>query len=568
MRFTRFSTTQTVFRLLLISMILVALIPVGLLGLHLQKTAWENSWREIREKHQLLAENLAAPIGVHVHDQRDALSLLVHFIERNDHRPESLQTLFDDSLDKLHGFSSLTYIDDAGNTVVMSHHLQGRLFSPRLFAEEKCFKKVKDTRAFFVSGIKTSPYSGKPTIMIGLPVFGARNELSGVLLGELHVELIEELRRNIQFGKRGHSAIVDQNGRVIAHPNTQWMREMKDLSDWPVVQAMMQGKKGVTEFYSPFIGQDMVAGYASIKETGWGIMVPQPKSEIEAQIRSLILSNYAWAIAGLVVAILIAIFMARWITRPLNHLEQASHKLIDNGLQGEIELPGRQTPDEIQYLGKALKSLVSSLQKSREEVKLLNRTLQKRVDEATEQLRQANKQLTRTVQIDYLTSLSNRRHFEAELEKLLKCETTQQLDNLCLMLIDIDNFKRINDEYGHAAGDVVLTQVAKVLESHMRPDDLVARYAGDEFVSRMRCSRSVALKRAEQIRHAVEVMAVQWQGHDISVSISVGLYCQTFTRDQDIGTVMHNVDLAMYRAKRSGRNRVEDYHRHQTMARL
>ena len=117
----------------------------------------------------------------------------------------------------------------------------------------------------------------------------------GVLLGELRTDLIEELRRTIRFGEKGHSAIVDKFGRVIAHPNPKWMEEMHDLSAQDLVQKMMRGESGVTEFYSPFLKEQMVAGYAAVPEIGWGVMVPQPKSEIERQVRALLYAQFGWA---------------------------------------------------------------------------------------------------------------------------------------------------------------------------------------------------------------------------------------------------------------------------------
>jgi len=145
---------------------------------------------------------------------------------------------------------------------------------------------ARDTGESRLSGIQTSPLDGKPTLILSQPVKNKKGAIESVLISELRISLIENLRRNIHFGERGHSAIVDQNGRVIAHPNPDWMKSMRDLSHLPVVKAMMAGKTGVTEFYSPFVKQNMVAGYTAVPGIGWGIMVPQPKSEVARQVYS------------------------------------------------------------------------------------------------------------------------------------------------------------------------------------------------------------------------------------------------------------------------------------------
>ena len=128
-------------------------------------------------------------------------------------------------------------------------------------------------------------------------------------------------------------------------------------------------------------------------------------------------------------------------------------------------------------------------------------------------------------------------------------------------MFDIDNFKMINDSYGHAAGDEVLTQVARVLESFMRQGDVVARYAGDEFVLRLCCDGRVAHSRANQIRHAVEELNIVWRNNPLQVTVSVGVYSELITDDIDLKQILDNVDTAMYQAKKRGRNCVKAFKR-------
>ncbi len=556
--------SQPVNRLLILVMVITAILPISLLAVHLNKTAWDNSWREIREKHQLLAENLTSPIQIYVEDHFAALNLLSETIKPVIKNPRQLTSVMNTTVDKLKGFASLSYVDVKGKMlaykVANDISFRKKVVSPYLFTTERSFLFVRQTEKQYVSGIKPSPFNAKPTIIMGMPVFDSRDKLMGVLLAELRVSLIEKLRTQIKFGKRGHSAIVDQNGRVIAHPNPDWMVEMKDLSSWPVVQAMMAGKQGVTEFYSSFIKKDMVAGYAAVPGTGWGIMVPQPKGEVAAQVNEFMYSNYLWGGLGLIAAIIIGVLISCWITRPINRLATASQQLLDNDLSGDIAYPSDYEPREARQLGFAMKSLVRGLQRSKDEVAELNRNLQHRVNDATKRLRVANNKLQETVKSDFLTSLVNRRYFEMDLSDVL-LHKKEDLDHVSILLFDIDNFKAINDKYGHAAGDEVLTQVARKVEQFMRSGDVVARYAGDEFVLRLCCDRRVAMSRANQIRQAIEDLHILWRNTYLQVTVSIGVYSEILSDELDVRNILHKVDIAMYEAKKRGRNCVKTFNR-------
>ena len=554
--------SQPVNRLLILGMVLVALLPVSLVAFHLNQVAWENSWREIHEKHELLAENLAAPIKIYVDDHFASLNFLAETIKPQLFSQQSLQKMLDTAAGQLHGFSAIAFVNTAGKmqayNIADDVILNRDTVSDFIFKNERCYLLVRQTETQYISGIKPSPFTLKPTIIMGVPLFDKQEKLVGVLLGELRVSLIEKLRKNIKFGKRGHSAIVDQNGRVIAHPNPEWMVEMKNLSSWPIIQAMKAGKHGVTEFYSSFVKQDMVAGYAAIPDIGWGVMVPQPKAEVIAQVDSFMFSNYLWGGVGLVIAIIFGIYVSSWITRPINRLATQSRLLLKNDLSGEIDFPADYEPREARQLGYVLKSLIRGLQHSRDEVHELNTNLQLKVKQATKQLRVANEKLEETVKSDFLTSLANRRYFEMDLLDVLS-RRNQESNHISLLLFDIDNFKSINDQFGHAAGDEVLTQVARTLEKFMRAGDVVARYAGDEFVLRFNCDQRVALSRANQIRLAIEALQIHWRDQILKVTVSIGIFSDIINEQLDVKNVLHSVDIAMYEAKKRGRNCVKAF---------
>lgn len=150
---------------------------------------------------------------------------------------------------------------------------------------------------------------------------------------------------------------------------------------------------------------------------------------------------------------------------------------------------------------------------------------------------------------DSLTGLSNRRYFEKVYEEELQRARRDHQEISCLM-IDIDNFKSVNDTYGHAAGDLVIKEVARAIRATTRAIDLVARYGGEEFIAILHNTDwKGAMLIAERIRAAVELAdhGESMPRATVSVGVSSG----------PTEEMILDADKALYEAKRKGRNRVE-----------
>jgi diguanylate cyclase (GGDEF)-like protein len=175
-----------------------------------------------------------------------------------------------------------------------------------------------------------------------------------------------------------------------------------------------------------------------------------------------------------------------------------------------------------------------------------------RLFQAREELAAKNAALEELSLRDPLTQLFNRRYFMEVLSHELRLATRERR-TFGVGMIDLDNFKRINDELGHAAGDLVLKDLALVLLGVLRGSDIVARYGGEEFLVILAgCDLEHARLAAERVRRAVELRAfagVPWQ-----VTVSMGV---TAIRDTDTEELLlKRADMLLYRAKDSGRNRV------------
>lgn len=187
---------------------------------------------------------------------------------------------------------------------------------------------------------------------------------------------------------------------------------------------------------------------------------------------------------------------------------------------------------------------------------LLLHTLRLRteVTTRTRQLSDAKGQAEVEARTDYLTGLPNRRHF---LECLTRDIAQSERHNLplALIMIDIDYFKEVNDQYGHAAGDEVLRRISEQLQVHIREGDVVARMGGEEFaVACLNTEQQEALALAHRLCRGVEAQTVEYDGDAIRVTVSIGLAAHE--PGEGVNGLLRKSDLALYEAKHRGRNTV------------
>lgn len=168
--------------------------------------------------------------------------------------------------------------------------------------------------------------------------------------------------------------------------------------------------------------------------------------------------------------------------------------------------------------------------------------------------RERELELRRLVITDPLTGLYNRRHFFEESQKIFN-RAKFKTEAIAIFMMDIDHFKRVNDTYGHAVGDVVLREVAQRIERVLRPMDLVARYGGEEFIallSNMTCDGVCQV--ADRLLASVGAIPVEADGRQVSVTLSIGI--AMFNPEfNSLDEFIEQADQSLYQAKQSGRNR-------------
>ena len=159
---------------------------------------------------------------------------------------------------------------------------------------------------------------------------------------------------------------------------------------------------------------------------------------------------------------------------------------------------------------------------------------------------------------DPLTNLFNRRYLEETLDRELSRASREEYP-VCIIMIDLDHFKRINDTHGHEAGDLVLKAIADALAEQSRRGDFACRYGGEEFVIVMpNVALETAYERAEELRQFLNLLSVPYEYYSLSVTISMGIACFP-EHGQTREAILRAADQAMYAAKEAGRDHILSY---------
>lgn len=240
------------------------------------------------------------------------------------------------------------------------------------------------------------------------------------------------------------------------------------------------------------------------------------------------------ASVGLLTASLLGFVLALYVVliRPLRHIHSALAAIRRGERQHRAPAPARLPTREILSIHNALDELKELMRE--------NETI--RAD------------LELSANTDNLTGLFNRRHFMAQAQLAL-ARARRQDHPLTVAIADLDHFKSVNDQLGHAAGDRVLQEVARRIRQTLRQTDIYCRYGGEEFAFVFPDSRiAEASQLAQRLRQAIESPPVALPGGGaLAVTISVGL-CEVLA--QDLDAALNQADQAMYQAKVGGRNRV------------
>ncbi len=435
---------MTLRRTLALSFLVACGLPLLVFWLWPHSTALESELELARERHLVLAQAAAETLAVYQENVEATFSAIVSAMETDS------DLSYADELLETQAFSHFCLVDAETGKLIKAFSPSGRTFKPQV--PPGLLAELNRRAAAGTSGL-SKVWTGSP----GEPQFLLVRQLgSRIVFASVNVGFLQRVADKIVFGRGGHMAILDAAGRVIAHPNPDWVREAKDLSRIPAIGSLIEpGAPEVMVFHSPALEQDVLAGVAAVGSSGWHVLVPQPVAEVHAVIRAGRISAMLVFSAGLALSALVAIATATFLSRPLGEVAGAAEKMA-RGAEGiSVRDMPRFIPSELRALGASFNKMARRIDASMARVSALAR-------------------------LDPLTGLLNKRSF-AEAARL-RLEAARGADGASLVLLDLDNLKTVNDVYGHAIGDRAIETVARALLAAFPPPCLVARAGGDEFI--------------------------------------------------------------------------------------
>jgi diguanylate cyclase (GGDEF)-like protein len=254
------------------------------------------------------------------------------------------------------------------------------------------------------------------------------------------------------------------------------------------------------------------------------------------------LSRWAWTTNFVIVLASagISYALAAWRLKPLLDLAEGARRLASG--EAAVRVPETDAVGELGALARSFNHMAERLDESYQELERRHR-----------ELTRANEVLEQLSATDGLTQLYNHRHFQAQfLREAKRAERTG--GPLCLLLVDVDDFKLLNDRLGHSAGDRVLQEIARAMQHQIRETDYLARYGGEEFVlllPQTGVEGGVAL--AEKVRGAIEALEVPVIGPEGRVQVTVSIGVALYARGPE--ATFDAADRALYEAKAAGKNR-------------
>lgn len=367
----------------------------------------------------------------------------------------------------------------------------------------------------------------------------------------------------IHGGELAYIIFADPTGEMIAGYQNQvgnitqyLLDDVRKVSVEPIDQPQLtyhSGGGARIDVVYPVYSDRQLSIKNEARETLGYVRIGVSLARSEARIAALIRDTVGLALGITLLMVPVGYEVVRNLVSPLNKLRDASRSFAEGRLDTRVNVSRR---DEIGDLAVAFNGMADALEESHQNLVSLNAELEDRVNKRTEALKQANERFRDMAAKDSLTGLYNRRHFN-ELINQLFAESSRYQTELTCMMLDLDNFKRVNDSLGHQIGDDLLKLTAGIILECIREADVAVRYGGDEFIVLMpQTAPDDARVSAERIINRFRSELAARLPEASIASLSIGLASRSNELPADPMQFVALADEALYLAKAGGKNRI------------
>jgi diguanylate cyclase (GGDEF)-like protein/PAS domain S-box-containing protein len=330
-----------------LALTLISTIPVIMLGYWVQETALQKELTAVEDKHLIIAKNLSRTFERYAQDTK-AVFRHVGLLIANGQDLHQSQMLLDTM-----GITGICRVNkNLANEFNTAEDCSFSVNSKQLSMLMALGEKSKgDVQISNLDRLDDRP------IFFLVQAIGPNQ----FMLGTLETTYLIKNQKSIAFGVRGHSMVVDATGRVIAHPKREWEKISKDASKLSVVQKMIRGETGVSTFFSPPMQADMIAGHTSVPGVGWGVMVPQPLSELHDQAGDARWIAFFIAMIGIIVASLFGWIAAKALSGPIESISRTATEIANGDSTARVPDLPKYTAREVIDLASSFNQMVSQL---------------------------------------------------------------------------------------------------------------------------------------------------------------------------------------------------------------
>jgi len=529
---------RTTFHEIAIATIIIAIVAVLSITYALLNVNADALKRSAREYAVSVAENVAYRISNEVEGFENALKKIINIlsspgISTADKVEMAKAIMVLESVDFIAVFDKRGIKQD----VISS----SAIVVPDLLPAEVCRTAIEKGRYFSLVD------EGRDTVRLGILIpWWRRDEIFAFLYTEMDISDISAYIEDISLSRLGAENLVcvfDRKGNVVLPLDESRQEFLKSVihrgfvTEDSRLEDMFSSNFVATHNYTDKNKGKMLGALISMPELSWAIFIQQPYEAVYWSLGRMRRLSIVVGVLSLCFAVLLAFLISRYITRSITKLTHGVRQVANRNFTFKVDINSK---NEIGELADTFNDMVDQLNSHRKD------------------LEEKQKELELLARTDALTGLNNHRSFMDQLTYEIE-QAVRHNSPLSVMILDLDDFKRVNDTHGHLIGDRVLLMIAELIRKHVRLTDITARYGGDEFCVALpnttaQGARLVARKLREEI--ADKEFSVDGAA-PFHITCSIGL-AQFYKDMKNSLVILKFADQALYKAKSAGRNRVKE----------